>query len=160
MFSCFLCWDVNYCLFLYEHISDFQDKVQPPVVATGLQERSNLYISPSFSFLSSVADKMNSCFSFFFNRSTLIETSWQRAGNMKPRTGGRKRKWHINPRRGDGWNHTERWGDIRGLQVKPTQEGVSVGYTSTFFVAIPLSNFLPLLSTQQHRLNTHSVLHM
>lgn len=59
-YTCFLCWDVNYCLFLYEHISDFQDKVQPPVVATGLQERSNLYISPSFSFLSSVADKMNS----------------------------------------------------------------------------------------------------
>lgn len=77
MFSCFLCWDVNYCLFLYEHISDFQDKVQPPVVATGLQERSNLYISPSF--LSSVADKMNSQLFLFLlqqinlNRNELTE---------------------------------------------------------------------------------------
>lgn len=74
MFSCFLCWDVNYCLFLYEHISDFQDKVQPPVVASGLQERSNLYISPSFSFLSSVADKMNSqLFLVNLNRNELTE---------------------------------------------------------------------------------------
>lgn len=77
MFSCFLCWDVNYCLFLYEHISDFQDNVQPPVVATGLQERSNLYISPSF--LSSVADKMNSQLFLFLlqqinlNRNELTE---------------------------------------------------------------------------------------
>lgn len=76
-YTCFLCWDVNYCLFLYEHISDFQDKVQPPVVATGLQERSHLYISPSF--LSSVADKMNSQLFLFLlqqinlNRNELTE---------------------------------------------------------------------------------------
>lgn len=42
MFSCFLCWDVNYCLFLYEHISDFQDKVQPPVAMLQLDLRKEV----------------------------------------------------------------------------------------------------------------------